>query len=307
MSSLGLSVARAASLTLILVGCSSAPAPAASAPAGPPDAAPIDEAWVARRVEAARARLDASEGGRLVWRAIEAHGGLATWLAHGTIAFDFDYRPLAQPERRMYTRSRVDLWRSRATQRELGEAADAELGWDGERAWIAPAPEAFPSTARFWATTPYYFVGIPFVLGDPGVRFEVLPDAELDGVAHRIVKASYESGTGDSPDDYYVLYLHPETHRVSAIRYVVAYPGFFEEGQHSPEKLMRYEGLHEVAGVLVPARLDTYAWDAEAAAIGERVTDVEVANVALGERWPASIFAPPEGAIVSTTIERRAR
>lgn len=297
---------RAPALALLVLGCSTA-APPAAVPTGPPDAAPIDDAWVARRVEDARARLVESEGGRLVWSAIEAHGGLGAWLAHGTIAFDFDYRPLAQPERRMYTRNRVDLWRSRATQRELGDAADAELGWDGERAWITPAPEAFPSTARFWATTPYYFVGIPFVLGDRGVRFEVLPDAELDGVAHRIVRASFDAGTGDSPDDYYVLYLHPETHRVSAIRYVVAYPGFFEAGQHSPEKLMRYEGLHEVGGVLVPARLDTYAWNAETSQIGERVTDIEVANVALGERWPASIFTPPEGATVSTTIERRAR
>ncbi|MDQ3031586.1 MAG: hypothetical protein M3Y87_04155 [Myxococcota bacterium] len=291
----------------LALACGADPAPA-PAPAGPPDAAPIEPAWVSRRVDEARARLDSSEGGRLVAQAIEAHGGLSTWLAHGTIEFDFDYQPLDRPERRMNTRNRVDLWRSRATQRELGEGADAELGWDGERAWIRPGPDAFPSPARFWATTPFYFVGIPFVLSDAGVRLEMLDDAELDGVVHHVVKASFEPGTGDSPGDYYVLYVHPDTNRVSALRYVVAYPGFFPSGGHSPEKLMRVEGLHEVSGVLLPARLDTHAWDGETQTIGDRVTAIEITNVRFGERWPASTFAPPrEGATVIDTIEPAAR
>ena len=203
----------------------------------------------------------------------------------------------------MHTRSEVDLWRARARQRELGEAGDAVFGWDGERAWIVPGPEAFPSPARFWATTPYYFVGVPFVLADPGARHERLADAELDGVAHHVIKTSYEAGTGDSRDDYYVVYVHPETHRVSAIRYVVAYPGFFPEGGHSPEKLMRYEDLRDAGGLLIAHRFRTHAWDEESSTIGDSVTEIDAGSYAFGERWPAAHFAPPDGAHVSDAIE----
>ena len=200
----------------------------------------------------------------------------------------------------MYTRSYVDLWRSRAVQQELGDGADARLAWNGEQAWITPGPKAFPTPARFWATTPYYFVGMPFVLADPGTRFEQLPDAELDGQRYHLVKVTYDPGTGDSPDDYYIVYLHPTTFQLAALRYVVAYPGFFEKGKHTPEKLMRYSEQRDVDGLRFAHRLDTYGWSNNAA--GKKVTSIAVSDYALGETIAGETFAAPEGAVVSTDL-----
>lgn len=263
----------------------------------------MPEAWVEARVAESRERMQADPGGQILWEAIEAHGGLSRWLAHGTVEFEFDYSPVDNPARRMHTTSYVDLWRSHARQEEIVESGEAAvLGWNGEQAWITPGPDAFPTPARFWATTPFYFVGIPFVLADPGARYERLQDAELDGVAHRMVKVTYDAGTGDSPDDYYVIYVHPETHRVSAIRYIVAFPGFFEPGRHSPEKLMRYGELREVDGLWLAHRFDTYRWDADAARVGELATNITAGGYTLGESWPATRFDPVDGAEVTTEI-----
>jgi hypothetical protein len=239
-----------------------------------------------------------------VWSAIEAHGGLHTWLAKSTLAFEFDYRPLAQPERRMHTYSQVDHWSARAHQTELdgGAGAEATLGWDGERAWITPAADAFPSSARFWSLTPYYFVGMPFVAADPGTHYERLPDATLDGTLYQVVKLTYGEGVGDAPDDYYVLYLHPETHTLAGLRYVVSFPGFFPEGGHTPEKLMRYTDFTTVDGLRFAQRLDTSAWDPASGTPGERVTAITVSRVTLGEAWPASLFAPPAGSVVAEDL-----
>ena len=280
----------------------------ASAPASQPSsrAAPTEDAgripadWVEGRAAEASARLEATPAGRLIARAIEAHGGLRTWLSAGTIAFTFDYQPLEQPQRRMNTRSRVDLWRSRAVQKEMGEGADARLGWNGRQSWIVPNAAAFPTPARFWATTPYYFVGMPFVLADPGVRFEQLADAELDGQSYNLVKATFEPGTGDSPDDYYILYLHPETAHLAALRYIVAYPGFFKDGGHTPEKLMRYGEQKTVQGLRFAHRLDTFSWGE--AGIGPRVTEITVADITLGETISAAAFDPEPGAEVSDSM-----
>jgi len=263
--------------------------------------------------------MNASDAGRLVAQSIEAHGGLATWLSKGTIAFEFDYRPLAQPERRMRTYQRVDLWSARAHHEEIGalpstpvggavapdatfDSPLATFGWDGQEAWITPSAEAFPSTARFWSLTPYFFLGMPFVAADPGTRYERLADAELDGITHQLVKLTYEDGTGDAPDDYYVLYLRPDTHRLAALRYVVSYPGFFAPGAHSPEKLMRFTEPTTAAGLLLATRLDTYAWSDESGepgGAGEKVTEIGVTRITLGESWPDAIFARPDGAAIS--------
>lgn len=271
----------------------------------PPAAGPIPEAWVQARVAAAAERLSASEAGRLIAASIDAHGGLATWLRPGTVQFEFDYRPLGQPERRMHTRSDVDLWRARARQEELADdeddGAEATFGWDGEQAWIVPDADAFPATARFWSTTPYYFIGIPFVLADPGARYERLEDAQLDGVVHRLVKVGYETGTGDSPDDYYILYLHPETHRVAAIRYIVSFPGRFAPGEHSPEKLMRYGEFTEVDGLWLARHFDTFGWSEEHG-IGDLVTRITAGSYRFGRTFEASHFAPAPAAVVADEL-----
>ena len=263
--------------------------------------------WVAQRVASSRECMEADRAAALVWACIEAHGGLAAWLAKSTLAFDFDYQPVAQPEKRMHTHNDVDFWSAHARQQELdgGAGERATLGWNGESAWITPDPSAFPSPARFWALTPYYFVGMPFVAADPGTHYERLPDAELDGTSYQIVKLTYGHGVGDAPDDYYVLYIHPETHLLAALRYVVSFPGFFPEGGHSPEKLMRYSEFTEVDSLKMAQCLDTSAWNVEQGSAGDVVTRIAVSNITLGQTWPADHFAPPPGATVTTEIEAR--
>ena len=249
--------------------------------------------------------MSTTEAGRLVAQSIAAHGGLATWLAKGTIEFDYDYAPVGAKSERRYSRNHVDLYRARAVHEALGEGATARFGYNGEAAWITPAKDAFPSGPRFWSTTPFYFVGIPFVLADEGAVYTRLPDAPLDGAPHALVKVSYAPGTGDSPDDYYVLYLAPKTNRVAAIRYVVAYPGYFAKGMHSPEKLMRYGEQKTIDGLTIATRYATHAWGQDTQNIGVVVTEIRVDNVAFGATLEGARFDPPAGAHVSTEIEAK--
>ncbi|MFT5357055.1 MAG: hypothetical protein ACI9KE_004285 [Polyangiales bacterium] len=276
---------------------SEAPVQAAPAPTRE-GASPVPESWVTPRRDAAKSRLGETAAGQLIWQAIEAHGGLEAWLSAGTIEFEFDYAPIGNPDARKHTFQRVDLWSARAHHQEID--GDAEFGFDGEASWMKPNAEAFSPSSRFWSLTPYYFVGMPFVLADPGVILTQLEDAELNGTTYKLVKASYESGTGDSPDDYYIVYLHPETHRVAALRYVVSFPGMFAPGEHSPEKIMMYTEGVEVGGLRFASEYHTYRWNAEEGLPGERVTDIVASRVVLGESYQDSIFVAPEGAVIET-------
>ncbi len=288
------------------VGCDPTP-PAISAPPNAAQTAaeatddrsgagPVPASWVAPRVQAARERLSSSEAGQRVWRAIEAHGGLTPWLTAGTLEFEFDYAPLGNAAGRKNTFQRVDLWSSRAHHRQIN--GPAEFGFDGESSWMKPGANAFSPSARFWSLTPYYFVGMPFVLADPGVRLEELGPVTLDDVACHMVKASYEPGTGDSPDDYYIVYLADDTNRLVALRYIVSFPGMFAPGEHSPEKLMRYGDFADVSGLSLATTFHTFAFNGDTQLPAAKVTDVRASRYRLGQRYDESIFTAPDGAYV---------
>jgi hypothetical protein len=252
-----------------------------------PDGAAIDA-----RVEAGRVRLSASAPGQRVWQAIEAHGGLRPWYGSGALAFRFTYAPNTRPV--VDTRNLVDVWSSRARQ-DLAAGSGA-FGWDGTRAWVDPPDVQLPTNPRFWALTPYYFVGIPWVLADPGVVLEDAGPQEFEGRGYDTVKASFEPGTGDAPGDYYVVYVDRETHRVGAIRYVVSYPGFRPNGGHGPEKLFTYDGEALVSGLRFATGHRTYKWDGTSA--GEQTTSTTVSDIRFEPGPAATAFDVPTSAKV---------
>jgi hypothetical protein len=285
---------------LLLAACRT-PGPDASA--GPqPASHPASRPAGAQRADEARARLGATEAGRLVLAATEAHGGLEAWFAGGALAFRYDYVPV-QGARRTSMQT-VDLLGARAYH-DLEAPAVGKLAFDGHQAWMQLEPPE-PFAARFWALTPYYFVGMPFVLGDPGVILTKLDEdpgpAGFSGVD--VVKATFAPGTGDAPEDYYILYLEQASRRLLALRYVVTYAPFFEgkPARASPEKLLVYEDLAP-AGPLTLARRHTFYAFGEGHR-GEKVTDATVSAVTYGAPFdPARLLMPP-GATLDEALGR---
>lgn len=261
-----------------------------------------DPHWIESRVEDAEERLMANEAGQRVWESIEAHGGLANYYAAGPLHFRFNYAPLEGDARDTY--QIVDTWSSRVVQWPAGNE-EQTFGFDGDNAWETTDHGELGYNARFWSLTPYYFIALPFVLADPGVVLEDLGQASLDGQDYYVVKATFEPGTGDAPDDYYVLYIHHEEHRVDAIRYVVGYPGYTAEGEHGPERFMTYENHQDVEGLLFATHHRTFAsqehpiFDEELHAQGEwgaHITTTDSTEIELRPEITTDYFAIPEGA-----------
>lgn len=255
----------------------------------------IPSDWIANRVDKARVRLDGSEGGKLIWKAVEAHGGLTKWFANGFIGFRFDYYPLEGTRRNTY--QVVDQWSARAV--HAAEDSSVFFGWDGNKAWVKPDTARLGVNPRFWSLTPYYFIGLPFVLADEGVNHEVLGQDTLNGDTYHLVKATFSESTGDAPDDYYIVYLHPKTGELAALRYVVSYPGFFPHGGHSPEKLMVLTNKREVQGVLLAGSYKTYAWNGKKQ---ELRTNIQVSDYSFQKDLSRDFFNMPTGAKVQENL-----
>ncbi len=253
---------------------------------------------VEARVTATQQRLEASEAGQLIWQAMEAHGGLAQWYANGPLAFQFNYQPLDGGTPRN-TYEVASYWTSQ-TRHQLMRDTTVQYGWDGEQAWAYPTDTLISYNARFWSLTPYYFVGIPFVLGDEGVNLTMLESDTWEDRTYDLVKVTYGEGVGDSPDDYYVIYVDQEDKHVGAIRYIVSYPGYFPDGGSSPEKLMAYDGTQTAAGITLPKSYRTFWWKDEQA--GEHITDITLSQVAFRPEVSLDYFTPPAEAVLIDSL-----
>ena len=250
--------------------------------------------WVEGRVSATKERLSKSEAGELVWQAMEAHGGLEKWFTSGALTFRFRYMPIDGKTVRDSVQV-IDPWDARAVH-ALPDDATKAFGWDGERAWATAPNEELGVNPRFWALTPFYFVGVPFVFGDDGVNLALEGQTEFEGRTYDLVRVTFDAGTGDAPDDFYVLYVDAETKRVGGVRYVVSYPGFFPQGGNSPEKFMAYDGAQTAGDIVFPRSFRTFKW--VDGAPGEHVTNSTMTEVGFDPTARIDGFAMPEGARV---------
>jgi len=226
-------------------------------------------------------RLGATEGGQLLLQVLEAHGGLDTWQAIATSSYVWEMR---NPGFMLRSRITADN-RSRHIYHEilsLGSGDEPQpvagrMAWNGTDAWISP--DTLALNPRFWAETGYYFQSIPFVLADPGIRYEILPDETLDGITHRMLKCTFDDGIGDAPGDHYTLYIHPESHTVSGIRYRSTF-GSGRPASDEPvyENLIMYTEHVTIDGLTVASRLIWHTFEegvkGEAAGTQARATEI---------------------------------
>jgi hypothetical protein len=274
--------------------------PSASQPTSLPSSAatvmPADNA-IDARVADATARLSATPGGQRMAEAIGAHGGLRRWFANGPLQFRFRYVP-RQDRAAIDTIQLIDTFSARAAHR-LTETPGVQFGWTGSTAWVSDPDADLSTNPRFWSLTPYYFVGVPFVLADPGVTLALDGEEEFEERAYDRVRATFGEGVGDAPDDYYIVLVDQETDRIGGVRYVVSYQGFFPDGGTTPEKLMMYDGAQQVDGITFPQTFRTFALEPNGTPT-DVVTDSEMSAVSFAPETLDTAFAMPTGAFAVT-------
>ncbi|MEN1783649.1 MAG: hypothetical protein AAGF77_00795 [Bacteroidota bacterium] len=221
---------------------------------------------------------------------MEAHGGLKQWYSQGPLAFRFNYKPLDGSTVRD-TYQVVDVWRNRAVHQSTVDST-ASFGWSGSEAWTkAKDTTLFSYDTKFWAMTPLYLMGFPFVLDGEGVNLELLPPSDYLGKPNDVVKVTFSPGTGSAPDDYYILHFDSETHLLMGTRYIVSYPEYFKKGEHLREKFMEIGPLADVDGILLPSALKTH-WTVDGKP-GEYLTHIEISDYSFKGKVSQTYFDPP--------------
>ena len=219
----------------------------------------------------------------LLKQGLTAHGGLAQWNKMHTLKYSIERND--KPEHHL-----IDL----KSRKVLLTHEDYKLGFDGKEVWVTPNLEAFgKGSPRFYHNLIFYFYAIPFVLADPGINYEVLPQKEIEGQQYNVLKISYQDGIGDAPDDYYIAHFNTTTNRMDWLLYTVTY--------YSGEKNEKYNALkfdwQEVNGLWVPSKMTGYKTK------DGKITDFRYSrlfkNVSItSEPANSAIFEMPKGAAI---------
>ena len=235
--------------------------------------------------------------GEIIKEMISAHGGMEKWRSAPTVSFE-DHFLQAGAQKPTVSQVTVEQGRRRAYL-DFPELK-ARIAWDGKRAWSenwqAPVPP------RFMALLNYYFLNLPWLATDSGVNLNEPGKGKLwdDPTEYITVKMTFDAGIGDTPDDYYVLYIEPKTRRLKACEYIVTYASMLPPGaKATPPHILVYESFATVEGLIVPTRYSIFEKN------HKLLATCEIRNWSFKKPFDSARMTVPPGAIMdkSTPIQ----
>lgn len=180
-------------------------------------------------------------------KVFNAHGTYDAWKSMKTLSYVLDKKGNAE-------KHLTDL-----ENRKVLITSDAfTIGFDGKEVWVNEGGKFPEDRARFYHNLYFYFYAMPFVLSDSGITYEKVDDLSFEGVNYPGYKISFAGDKGDSPDDNYFLYYHPETHQMQWLGYTVTY------GEGKPNNnvnMIRYNDWNTINGIVLPKTIAWYSYE----------------------------------------------
>ncbi|MEY8848885.1 hypothetical protein AB9K26_08715 [Psychroserpens sp. XS_ASV72] len=215
-------------------------------------------------------------------KVFEAHGGLDTWKKMRTLKFT-----MSKPSGDEVTLT--DLYERYS----LITMPEHTIGFDGEKVWLQNKDTTnYKGNAKFYHNLMFYFYAMPFVLADDGIVYEESEPLNFDGTSYPGIKISYESGVGESPEDEYIIYYHPVTHKMVWLGYTVTY---FTNEKSKEFHFINYSDWQTVNRLQLPKTLSWYNYENNKPTT--KRNEVEFVDVLLSEEKPdAKLFQKPDSA-----------
>ena len=152
-------------------------------------------------------------------KSIEQAHNAAAFFSNKAIAFDIDITWGGKPNLQATVTAQTNSGKVK-----LQTSNGAILIFDGKDVYLNSDPNGY-KRARFDVLTWHYFFFAPFKLRDKGVMVEQDIDRLSESTPYNTAKMTFSKGTGDSPDDWYLLYKNMQTNRLEGMAYIVTYGG----------------------------------------------------------------------------------
>ncbi len=184
-------------------------------------------------------------------KTMELAHGKASFLSQDVVSFkiklSFNGAPRLDGRISMSTDSRQVL---------INKNDGSTIYYDGEDVWFT-GESSNDQKARFDALTWSYFFALPFKISDQGTQIEKM-DSNSDHLKYNL---SFESEVGDTPDDWYHLYIDRETHLLSYAGYIVTYGDVDPEQAAENAHAIEYLNYNTVENISLPSIWKFYNYD----------------------------------------------
>ena len=168
---------------------------------------------------------------------------------------------------------------------------------DGQTVYYTPSMN--PRRVRFDAYTWSYFFLLPYKLSDPGTRWTDYPDKQLNGKAYEVQQLEFEAGTGDAPDDWYIVYADSNTNLIHAAAYIVTVGKSREEAEEDPHAIV-YGDYTMVEGVPI-ARSWTFTGYTKADGLTDTLGSAQLTDLKFVDDLPDDFYSASDQ--MATAIE----
>ncbi|MCB1171015.1 MAG: hypothetical protein KDK25_11795 [Leptospiraceae bacterium] len=174
------------------------------------------------------------------------------WNAYDIIRFDLTLKSAD------HTGLEATFWLDPALSRARMETpSGTTVVFDGAH-FYAAGPEL--KRARFHVLTWPYFLAVPYKLRDPGTEREAMQPTAMNGKRYPTMRLSFRSGVGDTPDDWYIVYQDPDTHRLHGMAYIVTYAKGLQDAESNPHAI-RYHDYEQFEGIPIATRWTFHPWN----------------------------------------------
>ncbi len=178
----------------------------------------------------------------------------------------------------------------------LDKSDGTRIVYNGKSVYISPE-YANMQGARFDIFTWQYFFALPFKLTDSGTVWETQQPRELKGKQYETARLSFEANTGDSPDDWYIIYKDPETNRLKSAAYIVTFSTEPAKAEENPHAII-YSDYEMIENAAISTHWEFYNWSKKEG-LGKKLGEAEISDISFFD--PAEdYFSKPENATLVT-------
>jgi len=210
------------------------------------------------------------------------------FLTHPTVSFDIELTWHGQP-----TLQATILQRTDGTRIRVRKENGSDILFDGDQSWLVADQQ--DSDARFDLFTWHYFFCLPWKLSDPGTRWQSMPDRVFEDLPCNSGRLTFAPGTGDAPDDWFLVFSDKKDGLLSGAVYVVTFGGKAVKTAEKEPRAIFYSNFRPVDGIPIAHVWKFYSWQTDSLEEKEEIGTAVIRNVRFAEERPED-FAVPTGA-----------
>jgi len=123
-----------------------------------------------------------------------------------------------------------------------------------------------------------YFFMLPYKLSENGTKWEVLPDMKIQEELLDRAKLTFVDGTGDAPDDWYIIHSDSESHMINTVGYIVTGGGTSVEEAEQHAHAVSYKDYKEFDKVPIATTWDFHRYNKDVG-LGTQIGQGIIRNV----------------------------